>query len=84
MKRSLQNHRLPPRAATNMAVPAPGRLDEHHTELMICHEDLKACTEQWEKVFVVILGQCFSEVKNKLVNNTWFKTLEDGDDAVSH
>jgi len=37
---------------------------------------------QKAKVFVVILGQCSSEVKNKLVNNTRFETLEDGDDVV--
>jgi len=49
---------------------------------MIYHKDMKACTEQKAKVFVVILGQCSSEVKNKLVNNVGFETLEDGDDVV--
>jgi len=73
---------LPPRAATDTTVPAQGRLEKHCTELMICHKDMKACTEQKAKVFVVILGQCSLEVKNKLVNNVGFKTLEDSDDAV--
>jgi len=73
---------LPPRAATDTTVPAPGRLEKCCTELMICHKDMKACTEQKAKVFVVILGQCSSEVKNKLVNNVGFETLEDSDDAV--
>jgi len=41
---------------------------------MIYHKDMKACTEQKAKVFVVILGQCSSEVKNKLVNNVGFET----------
>jgi len=43
---------------------------------------MKACTEQKAKVFVVILGQCSSEVKNKLVNNVGFETLEDSGDVV--
>jgi len=43
---------------------------------------MKACTEQKAKVFVVILGWCSSEVKNKLVNNVGFETLEDSDDVV--
>jgi len=73
---------LPPRAATDTKVPAPGRLEKHRTELMICHKDMKACAEQKTKVFVVILGQCSSEVKNKLVNNVGFETLEDNDDVV--
>jgi len=73
---------LPPRAATDATVPAPGRLEKCHTELMICHEDMKAHTEQEAKVFEMILGQCSSEVKNKLVNNGGFKALEDSDDAV--
>jgi len=49
---------------------------------MIYHKDMKAYTEQKAKVFVVILGQCSSEVKNKLVNNVGFKALEDSDDVV--
>jgi len=73
---------LPPRAATDMTVLAPGRLEKCRTELMICHKDMKACTEQKAKVFAVILGQCSSEVKNKLVNNVGCEALEDSDDAV--
>jgi len=73
---------LPPRAATDTTVPAPGRLEKYHTELMIYRKDMKACTEQKVKVVVVILGQCSSEVKNKLANNVGFETLEDGDDVV--
>jgi len=73
---------LPPRAATDMIVPAPGRLEKYRTELMICHKDMKAYTEQKAKVFAVILGQCSSEVKNKLVNNVGYETLEDSDDVV--
>ena len=73
---------LPPRAATDNLVPAPGRLEKYRTELMIYHKDLKTYTEQKAKVFVVILGQCSSEVKNKLVNNVGFDTLEDSDDVV--
>jgi len=73
---------LPPRAATDTTVPAPGRLKKCCTELMICHKDMKACTEQKAKVFAVILGQCSSEVKNKLVNNVGCEALEDSDDAV--
>lgn len=73
---------LPPRAATDTTVPAPGRLEKYRTELMIYHKDLKTYTEQKAKVFVVILGQCSSEVKNKLVNNVGFDTLEDSDDVV--
>jgi len=73
---------LPPRAVTDTMVPAPGRLEKHRTELMIYHKEMKACTEQKAKVFVVILGQCSSEVKNKLVNNVGFETLEDSDDVV--
>jgi len=68
---------LPPRAVTDTTVPPPGRLEKHRTELTICHKDMKACTEQKAKVFVVILGQCSSEVKNKLANNVGFDTLED-------
>jgi len=73
---------LPPRAATDNLVPAPGRLEKCRTELMICHKDLKTCTEQKAKVFAVILGQCSSEVKNKLVNSVGFDALEDSDDVV--
>jgi len=73
---------LPPRAATDTTVQAPGRLEKHCTELMLCHKDMKACTEQKAKVFAVILGHCSSEVKNKLVNNVGFETLEDSDDVV--
>jgi len=75
---------LPPRAATDTTVSAPGRLEKYRTELMIYHKDMKAYTEQKAKVFVVILGQCSSEVKNKLVNNVQvgFETLEDSDDVV--
>jgi len=76
------NEPLPPRAATDMTVPAPGRLEKHCTELIIYHKEMKACTEQMEKVFAVILGQCSSEVKNKLVNNIGFETLQDSDDVV--
>jgi len=36
---------LPPRAATDTAVPAPGRLEKCRRELMICHKDMKACKE---------------------------------------
>jgi len=50
----------PPRAATDMTVPAPGRLEKCRTELTIYHKDMKAYTEQNAKVFVVILGQCSS------------------------
>jgi len=73
---------LPPRAATDTTVPAPGRLEKYHTELMIYHKDMKAYAEQKAKVFVVILGQCSSEVKNKLVTNVGFEALEDSDDVV--
>jgi len=73
---------LPPRAATDTTVLAPGRLEKHRTELKIYHKDMKAHTEQKAKVFVVILVQCSSEVKNKLVNNVGFETLEDSDDVV--
>jgi len=73
---------LPPRAATDTAVPAPGRLEKCRAELMIYHKDMKGCTEQKAKVFAVILCQCSSEVKNKLVNNVGFETLEDSDDVV--
>jgi len=73
---------LPPRPATDTTAPAPGRLEKCLTELMIYHKDMKACTEQKAKVFVVILGQCSSEVKNKLVNNVGFEALEDSDDVV--
>jgi len=33
---------LPPRAATDTTVPAPGRLKKYCTELMIYHKDMKA------------------------------------------
>jgi len=42
---------LPPRAATDTTVPAPGRLEKCRTEPVICHKDMKACTEQKAKVF---------------------------------
>jgi len=73
---------LPPRAATDNLVPAPGRLKKCRTEPMTCHKDLKTCAEQKAKVFAVILGQRSSEVKNKLANNAGFDTLEDSDDVV--
>jgi len=44
---------------------------------MIYHKDMKAYTEQKAKVFVVILGQCSSEVKNNSVSNVGFEALED-------
>jgi len=66
---------LPPRAATDTTVPAPGRLEKCCTELMICHKDMKACTEQKAKVFAVILGQCSSEVKKKVGEQCWVRNL---------
>ena len=75
---------LPPRTAEGTAttVPAPGKLEKYRTELMIYHKDQKEYTEQKAKVFVVILGQCSSEVKNKLANDTGFENLEENDDVV--
>jgi len=57
---------LPPRAATDTTVSAPGRLEKYRTELMIYHKDMKAYTEQKAKVFVVILGQCLASQNSTL------------------
>jgi len=66
---------LPSRAATDTTVPTPGRLESCRTELMICHKDMKACTEQKAKVVAVILGQCSSEVKEQVGEQHWVRNL---------
>jgi hypothetical protein len=68
---------VPPKKDTT-----PGLLEKYKAELNVYHKAKKEYTDHTSKVFVIILGQCSHSVKNKLMNQKEYATLEDDDDVV--
>lgn len=64
------------------AATSPGLLEKYKAELSIYHKTKKEYEDHKSKVFVIILGQCSHSVKNRLVNEKGYDTLEDNDDIV--
>jgi hypothetical protein len=67
----------PPKTDTTL-----GLMEKYKMELSIYHKAKKEYIDHKSKVFVIILGQCTSSVKSRVVNHIEYSTLEDKDDVV--